>query len=73
MKRGCDAGRIKFFHTAEEAGKYLKEIIEEGDLILFKGSQNRVRLEKAIKMVMAHPEKASTLLCRQEKEWSHMK
>jgi len=34
-----------------------------------KGSQNKVRLERAVKIIMAHPEQAAALLCRQEAAW----
>ena len=44
----------------------------KGDVILLKGSQNRVRLERAVKILMAHPEDARELLCRQEPEWNRI-
>jgi len=59
------------FADADLAGKKLKSIISPGDIILFKGSQNNVRLEKAVKEVMADPQKASELLCRQGEEWEN--
>lgn len=51
-----------------EAGKELEKIIEPGDLILIKGSQ-AMRMERAVEEIMAHPEKKSELLVRQEPEW----
>ncbi len=51
-----------------EAGKELESIIESGDLILVKGSQ-AIRMERAVEEIMAHPEKKSELLVRQEPEW----
>lgn len=59
----------KFFETAEEASKYLKNNIQTNDLVLIKGSQNNVRLEKCVKKILLNPTKDSYLLCRQEKEW----
>ena len=59
----------RYFATPEEAGTYLATTIHAGDIILAKGSQNRVRLEKAIKMLLADPSTAPTVLCRQEKSW----
>lgn len=56
------------FENSEEAGKFLKEKIIYGDIILVKGSQ-KVRMEKVIKKIMAEPEKAEKLLVRQEKGW----
>jgi UDP-N-acetylmuramoyl-tripeptide--D-alanyl-D-alanine ligase len=65
---GYDLTKIKHFDTAEQAGAFLSQTIQTADIVLIKGSQS-VRLEKAVKMVMAEPEKASELLVRQEKEW----
>lgn len=51
-----------------EAGKELESIIEPEDLILVKGSQ-AMRMERVVEEIMAHPEKKSELLVRQEPEW----
>lgn len=71
LKNGFPKARIKILKTAEQAGEFLirERPLEKGDVILFKGSQNLVRLERAVKMLMARPEDAKILLCRQEKEW----
>lgn len=70
LKKGFPRSKIKILLTPEEAGEYLNsKKLTEGDVILFKGSQNRVRLERAIKMMMADPAQAKNLLCRQEPEW----
>lgn len=54
---------------ATEAGKILQDRIQSGDVILFKGSQNTIRLERAIKEIMAEPLRAKELLVRQSAEW----
>jgi len=59
---------IFVFEDAVKAGKKLQNIIEEGDVILIKGSQ-AVRMERTVEEIMAHPEKKHKLLVRQEKEW----
>ncbi|MBI2610269.1 UDP-N-acetylmuramoyl-tripeptide--D-alanyl-D-alanine ligase [Candidatus Giovannonibacteria bacterium] len=46
----------------------LEKLIKPGDLILIKGSQS-IRMEKIVENIMAEPERASELLCRQEREW----
>ena len=69
LKNGFPEGKMKSFDTAETAGQYLEAHLKKGDLVLFKGSQNDVRLERAIKMVMARPQDAHRLLCRQEAGW----
>ena len=67
--------RVKFgvkniftFQTKQEAIEALPKIIEEGDLVLIKGSQG-MRMEKIVESLMVKPEDAKKLLCRQEKEW----
>ena len=69
-KSGFDAFKIFEFSNSMEAGEAVKKIIQEGDLILVKGSQS-ARMEKAVEIIMAHPEDKETLLVRQEKEWEN--
>ena len=70
-KNRKESGRLTDFKICEdslEAGRYLKNIIQEGDVILVKGSQG-MRMEKLVEKIMAHPEDKEKLLVRQEKEW----
>jgi UDP-N-acetylmuramoyl-tripeptide--D-alanyl-D-alanine ligase len=67
-KHNLGEGRIFSFENPMEAGKKLQEIMHEGDLILVKGSQG-MRMEKIVEEVMAEPQKAPELLCRQDKKW----
>ena len=60
---------IHTFFDSEEGGHWLKNKLKPKDLILVKGSQNRVRLERLVKIIMKNPEKAGDLLCRQDKGW----
>lgn len=58
-------------HTAPDAiaaGRLVQDFIREGDIILIKGSQS-MRMERAVKELMADPLRASALLVRQEPEW----
>lgn len=68
ISKGFKEANIKSFNTSLEASEYLKNTVSKGDLVLLKGSQG-IRLEKATEAIMAHPEQASKLLCRQDKEW----
>ncbi len=68
--KGFKEGNIKSFNTSLEASEYLKNTVSKGDLVLLKGSQG-IRLEKATEALMAHPEQAPKLLCRQDKEWQN--
>lgn len=56
------------FYDHQQASNYLKNILKPGDIILVKGSQG-MRMEKIVKAIMAHPEKAGELLVRQTPEW----
>lgn len=69
LKIGFPKSRMKILLDASAAAQYLQNILKKDDVVLFKGSQNRVRLERAVKALMAHPEDAKKLLCRQEPEW----
>lgn len=62
---------IHTFDNSVDAGKKLQEIIQEGDLILVKGSQG-IRMEKIVEEVMANPEEFGHLLCRQSEKWKEM-
>lgn len=59
---------FKYF-AVQEAIDDLKDKIKENDIILVKGSQNNVRLEKFVKAFMKFPDQAGELLARQGKSW----
>lgn len=66
--RRLESNQVGSFDDAVEAGRTLDPLVEEGDLILLKGSQ-ALRMEKAVKEIMARPDKAWELLVRQEEYW----
>ncbi|MDP2642754.1 MAG: UDP-N-acetylmuramoyl-tripeptide--D-alanyl-D-alanine ligase [Candidatus Peregrinibacteria bacterium] len=72
LGKGMDEKSVFYFDTALDAAEFFKKKIEEGDIILVKGSQNNVRLERFVKEIMAHPEDAKKLLVRQEKVWENL-
>ncbi len=65
---GLKNERATSFANSIDAGKFLQNEIEEGDLILVKGSQG-MRMEKIVKEIMAEPLRAKELLVRQSDEW----
>lgn len=69
LKHGLDEEAVRSFSSALEASAFFKDSIQKDDVILVKGSQNRVRLERFVKEIMKHPEDAKNLLVRQEKIW----
>lgn len=54
--------------TSIDAGKELVQVIKEGDVIYMKGSQG-VRMERAVKMILAETHDPRKVLVRQEKQW----
>ena len=66
---GQPAESVKHFHTSDEAKKTVLDLIQPNCLILAKGSQNTVRLEKIVKEIMSEPMRANELLVRQYGDW----
>lgn len=73
IETGMDPKSIALFDKVKEAGHFLQEIMKEGDAILFKGSQNGIFLEEAVKEVMLEPLRAKELLVRQSDDWLQIK
>ena len=68
-KNGMDEKNITTFKNALEAAEFFEKEIKKDDVVLVKGSQNKVRLERFVKKLMENPEDAKKLLVRQEKVW----
>ncbi|MFQ5452483.1 MAG: Mur ligase family protein, partial [Candidatus Paceibacterota bacterium] len=63
---------LKWFSSSIDAGKHLKKHVPHKSIILFKGSQNTIYLEEAIKPVLKNKQDAARL-CRQNKYWTRLK
>ena len=59
---------FKFKNVSETISEFRNKI-KENDIVLVKGSQNNVRLEKFVKEIMKFPDQASGLIVRQGKYW----
>lgn len=68
-KAGMDKKKIHTFKTATEAADFFQKKVQKHDVILAKGSQNKVRLENFVKALMKNPQDAKKLLVRQDKVW----
>lgn len=67
--QGCT---VKQFESPYTAGKFIREAMRPGAAMLFKGSQNGVFAEEAVKSVLAD-KTDSTLLPRQSDYWMNIK
>lgn len=67
-KAGFEEDKVFHFDTSAEAGRFLQDRIKQADVVLVKGSQG-VRMEKIVKEIMAEPQRAGELLCRQDSTW----
>jgi len=65
---GLNEKQLFHFDSTKEASEFLLGKINNGDVILIKGSQS-MRMEKIVKTLIAEPERAKELLVRQGTEW----
>ncbi|MCX6778661.1 MAG: Mur ligase family protein [Candidatus Magasanikbacteria bacterium] len=65
---GYDDNQIAKFAKSEEAGLFLQEKLQIGDLVLIKGSQG-ARMERIVVELMAEPLQKEVLVCRQDQTW----
>lgn len=68
LDAGMDESLILQFDTSREAGRYLAEELQPGDVIFVKGSQS-MRMERVVEELMEHRELADQLLVRQDTVW----
>ncbi len=66
---GMNSDKCFNFSDSLEAGKFLQQKIASGDVLLIKGSQG-MRMERAVKELMANPQEAEKLLVRQDDFWN---
>lgn len=69
LDANMDEINIMQCETSLEAGKELVQILQEGDVVYVKGSQG-MRMEHAVKMILAETHDSKQVLVRQESEWS---
>ena len=72
LQAGMKQSTIHTFVDSKEAGQFLRSHLQKNDLILVKGSQNKVRMERLVKEIMKEPGRALELLCRQGAEWEEI-
>jgi UDP-N-acetylmuramoyl-tripeptide--D-alanyl-D-alanine ligase len=70
LENGLSEKHIFQYEDSVTAGRELQQMLKPGDVILVKGSQG-VRAERVVEEIMAEPERAGELLCRQDSSWRH--
>lgn len=73
IQAGKASHEVIGFRTPEQLFHKLDQVVKKGDLVYIKGSQNGVRLERAVERLMAHPEQAAELLVRQSAYWKRLR
>ena len=68
LAHGLSEKHIYQYDNAERLASEVTGLIEDGDVILVKGSQS-VRAERVVKALMTNPDKAPELLVRQDEVW----
>lgn len=66
------AGEIHSFDSPYEAGQYVADLLQKGDTVLVKGSQNGVFAEEATATLLADPADKNHLV-RQSSQWQKRK
>lgn len=71
---GFPGNKIHHFMSSKIAGKFLKnEILNGGEVVLCKGSQNTILMERIVYELMKDKRGASELLCRQDSYWDKIR
>lgn len=70
LAQGYSEKQLFWFPSPVEAGDFAENFVRAGDTILIKGSQG-MRMELIVSKLLAQPELASTLLCRQSATWQN--
>lgn len=73
IEAGMDRSHVKVFHTPYEAGHYLKKKVTKGDVVLVKGSQNKVFAEEVSRILLDPKLKPADVLVRQSDFWKRKK
>ncbi len=68
LEKGMAKKNIFEFSNAIEVGEFLQGFVQNGDLILIKGSQG-MRMERAVATILFDNKNQDKLLVRQDKEW----
>lgn len=69
QQAGLSPQRIKVCKTSIEAGQYVKNQLRPGDIVLIKGSQDKLFMEETTQKLLKNPGESTALLVRQNAYW----
>lgn len=69
LELGFDKSKIHWFENSAQAATFVHDLIQGGEVVLVKGSQNTIFLERVVEAIMEYPEMANKQLCRRGKYW----
>jgi UDP-N-acetylmuramoyl-tripeptide--D-alanyl-D-alanine ligase len=70
IRQGFPKGKIHFFRSSRKVGEWIKRnIVNGGEVILIKGSQNTIFLERVVEELMKNSQVSEELLCRRGSFW----
>lgn len=72
IESGLNPAAAHSYDSPYKAGEFVKSIIQKGDVVLAKGSQNKVFAEEAVALILANPRDRKKLV-RQSKSWERKK
>ncbi len=66
---GFDDDKIHWFENSAQAADFSKDLVQGGEVVLVKGSQNTIFLERVVEELMLEKDRADKLLCRRGEYW----
>lgn len=73
LSLGFDKEKVHWFENSAQAAEFTKGLIKGGEIILVKGSQNTIFLERVVEAIMSNSEMADELLCRRGEYWDKVR
>lgn len=59
LKQGMNKERVKHFDTSREAGSWLREELQEGDVVVAKSSRHAIQMERALELLVLESERGN--------------
>lgn len=73
LEKGFPRENINWFENSFLAKDYVRNIIKGDEVILVKGSQNTIFLERVVEEIMEDKLQAGSLLCRRGEYWDRLR